>query len=883
MWPYETYPELTKLLTSAAKEAANKVLESYEKKRQDDTLLKYEKSKLEEFIEETEDKESYKNRYIGNKLILNIPFGFDIKAPLKKESWKTDALNLYLSLYGCIAGSDDMFSIDIILNSLKRKKTLFDKWNSLVSKDNKAALPLIYYLYNDIYKLAGEMKLNIDLGYRKILRGEYGKISVALQDEIYLLRLGHLRQLDKFSKMKEINESSLDSGNLLARMIYNLQQSIGLYYKGDFSNAVAILLYGRDVMKNIENTKLDIFNFEYEYLLSLAISGETSKKSGFIERDTFFKKFPHQWEGWSNLITDAYSDGVIELKKKFEKDDITISISKTLGMFYNYVERLRFWAHRSGLDHLETQVRKIRQSIFFNIAIAFEEKREARQALQESVLIDDNDAIKAIKNKIYPWEKREDFDDDVNWALKCYKDGRAFKGALRFFNNFVGFLNDNQRKKALGLSKKGIKRGYSFCGEYDWGRPAIELLKSLIISKYDIVAEKCFKIIDDEYKKLFNKNIYEKTQQLSIYPIRMDIAEAWGHSIYRIPEESEIIDIVIDFFKKIKREILEQIILSGPTFKDSWKFLIIKEKAFELLEGELSLWREGKKSLLEEEWFYIDKIFNKLSYSEKSVKFEALLKILYDEKEIENKKDSITITFPTRDPFLYSYEILLLIDEVQRKKWIKAVNSWFLSKNRNPLEIYKGWHSLLEFATYRNTLKTLRESSPELLKDAIERWTQSEISFKKYEGLRPYQYLPSPSLVRFMAATFGRLLSICEIEVPIPYDEILERRKGLSIDGGISLALCFGLLSYNIEEYSEVKQYIDLLYSLTFQPSFRIVVQSIYALLWSTEGPAKVKANDYLKRLLSDKDKRNRSPIRIQKALDYVEEKLKEKINTRKK
>lgn len=882
MWPYETYPEVIRTIIDSAKIAAERVLMSYKNNDFPKSFFRHQEHSVLGFLDKLKAGDFLGKRYIGNNLITNFPFD--------QENPKTDVCNLFLSIVGCIAGTYDYNSVKKLINSKRSLSIWIKEWSSSFDEKYKVALALGFYLFYDIYYFDEGRSHNPKPGYEKILKGEYGPISPNLHDEIVLLILGYLRQNDEFVKMKDITEDDLISDkNIFAKSLFYLQKGIASYANGDFNKSIENLNIGEYYQNKLKKSQSDILEFDYELLLHLAECGLISQKYGTFDLlETYKKIYPERWSEWYEILSDIYIDGNRIMKSISEGLESTVHFGDRWINFYYNVHRLLFWAQRSGLYKLEYETRKSRIKIFLVSGLAQEEERLLRSALSDSVISNDKKAIKTIARNTYPWSSREDFDSNVDWAFKSIKDGTTFLGVMAFLEEFSDVLNEDQRNKSFNIAKIGLRKGFSHSPEFDWGRPAIRLLTNLIKSENTSKADEYFSFIDKEYMRAFHKRkAVRKKPQVRIPSIRYEIVDSWSMAILNITEDSEYVQKVINNFVKMGRDTIKEKIFNNDSERKAWRSLLLRKEAKMFVEEEISHYRKGEPYLIAPRWFSFKEIFDYLTEEEKSNYFLELINKIRGKdskiKGIREYKIPTEFRFPMEEPFTDTYELFSEIKRDLKFEWVKAINSWFLDSERNILEIYKGWHSLLRFFTWNTNLHILKDSCPEKLEPSVKYWINGNWVIKKEEkGFFP-EFMPTHSLIRLMAYTVGYLLDISKTDITIPYDEIFLRRKGHSIDGGISLALCFGLIATETKDKKFAMENVEFLRGLTFQPSFRIVEQSIYALLWATGGPAKVKANDYLKRLLSDKDKRNRSPIRIQKALDYVEEKLKEKINTRKK
>ncbi len=877
MWAYETYPEVTEKLRVAAIQAAFRVLESYQVENSGYDGFRFEKGELARFLRKSDGTSFPGIRYVGNNFYPN----YDWTKPVV-----IDVTNLYLSLFGFLAGGGKGILIKELIETKDTIEAWINEWREVAQKKTDyPAFPLALFLFIDILnpdlKIKDAGTYTPEKGFEKLIAGDYGELEGPLHDEVLNLRLGYFRQRDRFADMENFSEEDLKNREPnLTTAIFYMHKGLGFYNcgeKGKLTLSMMAVKGAQTVIESLPQEKMGILDYDAARLERLINGAVESLTSGTTSIGTRFKEWPDIWRGWHGPLTGIYDSGLTELKKITEEPEGSVRFSTTWGSLFEDAERLSFWAHRSALESVYFNIRKIKLEIFLTAALALGERSVLSSALGEAILVGDGKAIEAIAREYFPWDSEADFEGFMDWAYEARKDRTAYFGVAELFKHFVYIANEETARKILDFAEEGINRGFSFTGEYDYGRPAVNVLANLAMAKKGELSESAFRILDEQYALPFSGADPETPlPQVTIRAIRNEVVRRWARTIRYLDKDSPALLNAVKRFEEISRDDLKKLLSTSPEEMEAWGQLLTREEALSLLKRELEIKRKGDDPLLEKDWYRSYPIVELLNPEEKEEAYKNLLSSLgvpdtpFDIKPAEKLRRS-EVVFPSAEPYGSGFVLSYWCDPEYREKWLAAASNWLISRDTID-ELYNALLSTLSHLVDKEMLTRLREARPEVLERPIYYWGSDVWEYDPDESFEKIHAGPSEHLIRFMALTIGKVFGFREIDITLPYDEVFKPR-GMSIDSGVSLAVCLGLLARETNNEEVAEHYIGLLSALTNWRSARVAVQAIYGLDWARKGPAGGFARKALERLFRSKD-RAVSPVRVQLALDSVEESI---------
>ncbi len=755
MWPIETFPGLTKYLIDIAASVCRLILvdQNYGKNKD------ISKEHILEFMNIFNPNNSKDIRYLGDMFKIIIMPG--TKPNISIET-------IYLCLIGFISGGMNYWDIEYVIESRQSLIDINNDWYDYSSRNNidNMALPLAIAIYTDIIepklKLKGYNKRYCINTYNAIIKGIYGEINDELRYDIIKLAIAYQRSKgnkDRLAKLKSYMYSCDDNITNIVSCIHMANILLSNMDYDSLLTAEKIIRSARNIAEGLSKETFHIYERELFYL-ELVVKGAIQTNAEGNSLGLFLKaNYPDEWEGWNFLINELSFSAIYETGKNSTQGETTVIIGDTTwAKFYEKSEKGAFWAYRSGLDSLYHKIIRVRQSTFNILAFALEKRNYALSALDDSIKLADSNSIEAISRDFFPWRTNEKFKDYLKQYLDRELDNIEFLGLIAFLNEYIRIIHRKFHEKIIELAVKGIMMGYSFSGQYDYGRPSIKLLSKMIITANKKTQEKLLKIIDNELIKCFNRNADEHSY--SIPAVRYEIMKTWADAIEDLPRNVKYLKTIISRERNEETAIImneNNIIYNND---DAIALLLTRKEANHILNNEIAKWRKKITSIIRVNWLYYSPFINKLSQKEKS-------KLL--EEEIANYKLK-EIKPPNRIPrahdlsirenlFVKGFNIFYSTNKKNRILWLKVLDKWLLQENRTIDDIYSGWHAILLRLVNIKMCKIIIEIDDGYLKEAVSYWSKGlwSVSRDDYGDQRIID--PSESLIRYMAATVGAVLN----------------------------------------------------------------------------------------------------------------------------
>lgn len=247
-----------------------------------------------------------------------------------------------------------------------------------------------------------------------------------------------------------------------------------------------------DALQSYTSAKICLKDYEGNSELAL-LSGEIERCLILIRRALQIRE--EKLPAWEQLPPMA--EGDLERARRWEdvaltfvRDEVfeeTLAGPGTFRVSNNLYEAVRYlnMSDRSLnlMGALSTSqalaVKEVKE--FVGAGRTLGDHRLLRLGLEQAILINEQKAIKGLVGNTVPFRTAEELREFCSWLFKPFQ-GRAITiGRLNCLHSLADYLPDDYLDRSLDMALKGLRRKWSFAADFDFKRPAVRALGSLLL------------------------------------------------------------------------------------------------------------------------------------------------------------------------------------------------------------------------------------------------------------------------------------------------------------------------------------------------------------------------------------------------------------------
>ncbi|KKM13009.1 hypothetical protein SY88_00085 [Clostridiales bacterium PH28_bin88] len=118
---------------------------------------------------------------------------------------------------------------------------------------------------------------------------------------------------------------------------------------------------------------------------------------------------------------------------------------------------------------------------FIGAGRALRDHKLLRLALEQAVTINEQKAITGLVGNKVPFRTSEELREFCSWLFKPFQGRTITIGRLNCLHSLADYLPDDYLNRSLDIALEGVRRKWSFTAEFDFKRPAVRALGSLLL------------------------------------------------------------------------------------------------------------------------------------------------------------------------------------------------------------------------------------------------------------------------------------------------------------------------------------------------------------------------------------------------------------------
>ncbi len=218
---------------------------------------------------------------------------------------------------------------------------------------------------------------------------------------------------------------------------------------------------------------------------------------------------------WENAAGEYISD---------ELFDIKLAGRYSFRMSNNFYESIRYFnrseAALIAMGNVVARKWLLKREVraFLSAGKDAEDRRILQIALEQAVLVNERKAIEGLIGDIIPFKSNEELELFCGSLFKPTRNRLFMIGRLNCLSQLADYLPDHYILRALETAFYGLRREWSFTQDFDYKRPAIRALGSLLRR---VLPDQCARILKEFWQEFKSGNSFvrnEIAEQLRAYP-----------------------------------------------------------------------------------------------------------------------------------------------------------------------------------------------------------------------------------------------------------------------------------------------------------------------------------------------------------------------------
>lgn len=137
---------------------------------------------------------------------------------------------------------------------------------------------------------------------------------------------------------------------------------------------------------------------------------------------------------------------------------------------------------------------------FVGAGRALGDHRLLRLALEQAVTINEQKAITGLVGNTVPFRTGEELREFCSWLFKPFQGRTITIGRLNCLHSLADYLPDDYLDRSLDIALEGLRRKWSFTAEFDFKRPAVRALGSLLLRVSADQRERIIQVLWEEFE-----------------------------------------------------------------------------------------------------------------------------------------------------------------------------------------------------------------------------------------------------------------------------------------------------------------------------------------------------------------------------------------------